>query len=131
MNNDELEPVKREKYGRGFYILIAVIALLGLLLIGSLVNSPEPEPQPNEAEAPASREQTEPKRSMMDNYERGFMTECERAGGTEEFCDCAFSYLDEHLTDQELIDLSVQVYESEEPPAIFLDLYEACSQYVH
>lgn len=108
----------------GAFTIIGLIA--ALLIIGSFIanlgsedtSSPEKNvPTQDSIDIPVSSE------TLKKSYLRG----CESKAG-EKYCQCTWEYLDERMTNEELIEMGQKIYEGIEPP-IMQDAVQECLQY--
>lgn len=51
---------------------------------------------------------------VLNTFGENFVVGCIDEGGNTEFCTCAYNYLDENMTDAEMLELSIETLQDED-----------------
>jgi hypothetical protein len=109
-------------------ILLTVIALAGL---GYYMDS-NAQVYGDDQQIPASKIETDiPKpNSVLDTlapeYKQIFVQECNLDGTMATYCQCAFDYMDERLTNDQFIDMAIESQNTDVLPDIMYDAIANC-----
>jgi hypothetical protein len=105
-------------------VVVGVLAGLGIVFIIAMFSPSEPV-KPIVVQIP---QQIEDKSDSVSSLKPDFMNECNASGLYEDYCSCAFEYLDSTLTNEEFMKLGVM---SEDEMVIEMnDAIVNCSSYL-
>lgn len=120
---------KRRNLILGLLAIFIVVALIGVI-VSNVTDTRDEVEYYDPSEERVERDQED----LIKQMETEFMNSCVAGQATESYCSCVWDSLDSQLTDEELVDLALEAYQTqgqmtEFPPPLENAITECVSEY--